>query len=808
MGLIMPDPERMRTNEELWTGPFWSNPVCLLVAYAVVLLAASASAQIDIGNVRGTVVDPSNARFSKAAVTLENPLTGRKEQALTDNRGIFEFNNLPFGAYLLRVVAVGFREFRREISVRSNIPIQVGIILSVSPAEESLTVKPEMNQEDISRTETIIDESSIALKPEGSSLQTVVAATPGWTTENDQLMHVRGVDDGALYVVDGVPTPDRLDRLSAHSLPIEAITSMDVITGNIPAEFGDRSGAAIIVQPKSGMDKAPTGTVSLGGGSFQAEHFSTTAAGGTRKWGVLLAVSGERSSRFLDPVDPRNFNNEGGSLSLFLRCDWYPTENDVILLDVTGAGSDFRVPNTLAQELAGQRQREELRDNRQSIAWQHTWSPTTLSNVVYFRQSYGGKIFPSPFDVPLLVRQDRHHVRQGVLASATHILRGHTLKAGLQGSLVSVREFFSFAVTDEQTAQEADLTPQAIVFTPGSPFLFAAGARRGGASVYLQDDFSPLRNLTVNAGVRYDYSNLLVSDHQLSPRIGAVYYFPETKTALRASFNRLYMPPPGENLLLASSEQARRLSPFVTSPGARGGAAIAPERLSAFEVGFAQELTKTIRLSAAYWWRTFRNIDDPNVLFSTTIIFPNSVAEAHAKGVDVRLDVPARRGWSGYVSYTNGRVAETGPLNGGLFLTKDFIEIAPGTEFTPDHDQRNVGAFGLGYNHHKHGIWTTITGRYESGVPIEVDTGDLPGLLSRPGANLVNFNAQRVRPWTVFGWSGGMDVLRKERLVVSAQADIQNLANHAFVYNFANPFSGTHFGYPRRWSGDLKFAFH
>jgi hypothetical protein len=50
--------------------------------------------------------------------------------------------------------------------------------------------------------------------------------------------------------------------------------------------------------------------------------------------------------------------------------------------------------------------------------------------------------------------------------------------------------------------------------------------------------------------------------------------------------------------------------------------------------------------------------------------------------------------------------------------------------------------------------------------------------------------------------------LRKERLVVSAQADIQNLANHAFVYNFANPFSGTHFGYPRRWSGDLKFAFH
>ena len=118
-----------------------------------------------------------------------------------------------------------------------------------------------------------------------------------------------------------------------------------------------------------------------------------------------------------------------------------------------------------------------------------------------------------------------------------------------------------------------------------------------------------------------------------------------------ASFNRLYMPPQVENLLLASSPQARRLSPF-TNGSSRGGSDIAPETSSACEVGVSQQLPETLRLNLAYWRRDFRNIDDPNRLFSTTIIFPNSVAAAHAEGLDVRLDVPERHGWSGYLSYT------------------------------------------------------------------------------------------------------------------------------------------------------------
>jgi hypothetical protein len=86
----------------------------------------------------------------------------------------------------------------------------------------------------------------------------------------------------------------------------------------------------------------------------------------------------------------------------------------------------------------------------------------------------------------------------------------------------------------------------------------------------------------------------------------------------------------------------------------------------------------------------------------------------------------------------------------------------------------------------------------------DLDPAELQAL---PGANLVNFDSERVKPWYVFGWSGGMDLLHKDRIVLGAQLDVQNLANRDFAFNWGNPFSGTHFGYPRLVAGSLKFSF-
>jgi hypothetical protein len=773
-------------------------------------LAILAGAQAEVGTIRGTVSDPAHDRVAQAAVTLDNALTGRKHGATTDAAGQFEFDNVPQGSYRLLVEAPGFQTLSTQVSVRSNVPLELELGLDVGARPESVTVQApaDLVQQEVTRTETVVDQEAIArLAPEVTrrdQLQAVVSSTPGWSTENDGLMHVRGVDDGALYVVDGIPIADRVDSLFSSAIPGEAVSSLDVISGNIPAEFGDRSGAVVVVQPKTGLAMPLQGTVALGAGTFRSGALRASAAGGTRRLGFYFAGTGDRSDRYLDPVDPRNFHDSGGSVSLFGRADWHPTGNDVVLLDLSADGSNFDVPNTLAQQIAGQRQRQRLRDNHQAVSWQHTWSARTLTNLAIFHHHYRAELSGSPFDTPLFAFQQRHHSRIGGMASVTHAGRGHTIKLGGQATRVSIAEFFSFAVTNVAAADEAGLSAHAESYTPSDPFVFRGDTARALASSYAQDDFSPVPNLTVNLGVRYDYSDLLVSKQQLSPRVGAVYYFKRSRTAVRASVNRLYMPPQVENLLLASSAQARSLSPFSSSGG---GAAIPPERMWAYEAGVSQELPAQLRLSAAYWWRSFRNIDDPNLLFSTTIIFPNSVARAHAQGLDARLDVPQRHGWSAYLSYSNSRITEIGPLNGGLFLTDDFLEIGPDTRFTPDHDQRNVGSFAVSYTRPWRSAWASFSGRYESGVPLDLPAESLPDLSSRPGAGLVNFGTGRVKPWAVLGMSGGMDLLAAERVVVSAAVNVQNLTDRAFVFNFGNPFSGTHFGYPRMWAGELKFRF-
>lgn len=781
-----------------------------LALLVLTLLPVIVHAQIQIGTIRGTVTDPTGSVIPQAAVRLTNPLTGESHELLTDRVGAFVFNNVAFNRYLLRVEAAGFAPQSRAVTVQSNLPLEIQFRLSVADAQAqvSVTAAEQLVQAD-SSSATTLEAGLIQRAPRHNrnrQLQELIVTTPGWATENNGLIHVRGVDDGVLYVLDGIPIADRLDAVSAGSFDTDTINSMQVITGHMPAEFGGRNGAVVIVQPRSGIDQRFNGSLRAGAGDFRTGDLAVAAGGRlNQRFGIFANAATARSDRFLDPVDPRNFNNRGGAVNLSLRADWHPSARDTALINVIGNGTDFRVPNDLAQELAGQRQRQQLRDGSVSVNWQHLFSADTVANLAFFHRHHQSRLFGSEHDLPLFAAQDRAHTRTGLIASLTRQWRNHTIKTGLEISRVAPREFFTFHITDEEAAEDREISEAALHFDADHPFIFREARVSGQYAGYVQDAFSPRRNLTVQVGLRFDHSRLPVVDQQFSPRLGVVYFMPKTRTALRASFNRLYQPPQLDNLLLSASAQARELSPFAGANG--GGATIHPERVSAYEAGFAQDLAGLFRLDAVYWWRSFRNVGDPNVFFNTTIIFPNSVASGYSRGVDVRLDVPERRGFSGWLSYANMRILQTGPINGGLFLTEEFIEIGPGTRFIPDQDQRNTGSLGVIWQHHRSGLRLALSGRHESGVPLEVEPERLDELKAAPGAELVNFERGRVKPRTTFDLSAGLSLFRRDRVKCEVQLDVLNMADRPFAYNFGNPFEGTHFGYGRRWNGSLKFSF-
>jgi outer membrane receptor protein involved in Fe transport len=419
-----------------------------------------------------------------------------------------------------------------------------------------------------------------------------------------------------------------------------------------------------------------------------------------------------------------------------------------------------------------------------------------------FGRFTSGKLLPSAFDTPLSAQADRTQDRLGVLAGVGYETGRHRLKAGFEASSVRLEEDFVFFVTDPEAGEEADLSDEVLEHTEDNPFAFQGSVRRPIYSLYVQDSWRALDDLTVDVGVRFDHSRLLLSESHWSPRLGASYRI--GRATLRASLNRFFQPPQTENLLLSSSPEAHELSPFADELG--GGADVPAERQTAYEVGVDFWLGGALRADLAVWRRSVRNQGDPNVFLGTTLIFPNSVAEGVARGLDLRLELSRRAGFSGFLTYTLGKIEQRGPINGGLFLEDDVIEIGPGTKFTPDHDIRHNLTGELSFEDDRRGFWVALHGRYRTGTPLEVEEDELDELAERPGAELVDFEEQRTKPYAVFDVQAGVRLLRRERFELSARGSLLNIGDKSYAFNFGNPFSGTHFGAPRSARLDLRLA--
>ena len=350
----------------------------------VLAIGSADAAQIQIGTVDGAVQDPSHAAVAEARVVLYDAASDFERLATTDDRGQFQLSNVPFGQYGVRIEADGFRPYETTITVRSNLTVMLEVVLEIAGPREELTVRaaPPLVEPDQVSSTTRLDQGFIQRLPgarPGSGMQELVATAPGWATEDNGLLHSRGVDDGFLYVSDGIPLSDRIDTFFSSALDPDAFQTIEILDGHLPVEYGNASGGVINVVAKSGLGESWSGTTALRAGSLQSGEVAATGGGQLMgdSVGAFFALSyGGSGKRYLDPVDPGNFNNRGNAFRFATRLDWRPTPEDLVIANISANGSAFRVTNSLEQELAGQRQSQELRDDHQSVIWQRSASQT------------------------------------------------------------------------------------------------------------------------------------------------------------------------------------------------------------------------------------------------------------------------------------------------------------------------------------------------------------------------------------------------------------------------------------------------
>jgi outer membrane receptor protein involved in Fe transport len=113
-----------------------------------------------------------------------------------------------------------------------------------------------------------------------------------------------------------------MSAIFSTSLDARTLRTVEVLTGGIPAEFGDKLAGVINVNTRSGLEGPTQGGISFSGGSLSTGEAAADFSTHTRKLGFLTNLSASTSQRFLDPPTLDNFHNFGRTGKAFFRLDY------------------------------------------------------------------------------------------------------------------------------------------------------------------------------------------------------------------------------------------------------------------------------------------------------------------------------------------------------------------------------------------------------------------------------------------------------------------------------------------------------
>lgn len=329
------------------------------------------------GSINGTVADPTGAVIPNATVEINNPVSQYQRTTTTDSKGSFNFSNVPFNPYHMTVSAPGFNQSVRDVDVRSVVATTTDVRLEVNVS--STTVNVQANATDLIENDptfhTDVDRNlftKIPLESTTSGLSSAVTlATPGIAADSNGLFHGLGDHAENSFSVDGQPITDQQSKVFSNQLPLDAVQSMEVISGAPPAEFGGKTSVVIVATTRSGLGvTTPHGNVTASYGAFGTDNLSGELAYGGKNWGNFISASGLDTGRFLDPPEFTVLHDKGNEENLFDRIDYQFDSKDSMHTDFQYTRSWFQTPNTF--------------DGQNATAW------SGLYGILPAAENYGG----------------------------------------------------------------------------------------------------------------------------------------------------------------------------------------------------------------------------------------------------------------------------------------------------------------------------------------------------------------------------------------------------------------------------------
>jgi len=698
------------------------------------------------GTVQGTVLDPSGAIIPKAAVTIRNALTGYQQSATTDGHGAFVFTNVPPNPYRLEVSFPGFETSQQDVDVRTSVPIDLKI--SMKMAGLSITVNVQAAADVLENVPSAHSDLSKevflklpTLSPSSGLSYAIILATPGVVADSNGFFHPLGDHAQTSFSIDGQPISDQQSKLFSTQLPLNAISSMELITGAPNAEFGDKTSLVVNAVTQSGLGKGkPFGSLGLQYGSFGTASEEASLGWGNAKYGNFIVVNTLRSGRFLDTPEFQPIHAIGNNETLFDHFDLKPNDKDNFHIDLMGARNWFQVPDSFDQ--IGQDQRQKTITYNFSPSYQHIFSATTLLNVnTFFRQDQVN-YYPSgdPFlDTPATIAQARRLTNYGLKGDISYVKGIHNLKVGTQIMQTRLRENFNLGLTDplfNAICVDSAGNPQALPgitnpglcasrgFLPnpdlqpglvpfdltrgGTLFNFSRRARINEFAFYAQDAIS-IKGFTLSPGLRIDQYVGLSKATGVQPRMGVSFLVKRTGTVLRLAYSRTLETPYNENLILSSATGAGGLATNIF--GAFTSQPLEPGRRNQYNAGLQQSLGRFFIFDGDYFWKYTDSAFDFNTLFNTPIHFPISWRESKIDGVSLRLGTTTVHGLQASTTMGHTRARFFGPEVGGLIFNSPLDTGV----FRIDHDQAFQQTANIRYQRPKNGAWFSFTWQYDSG---------------------------------------------------------------------------------------------